>query len=112
MSENATTVPIKGLGTVNLRDLWKGLYYIIIGQVIAMVSFLSINLLQEHPHFPTWVEWLPYIKSSVYMLGGYIGGKLGINNVGQIFKKDQNVVHVDIDSYNELQEKARANEST
>lgn len=107
MSEQtATTVPPKGLGSVKLRDLWKGLYYIAISQVIVMLGLLGENILQEHPHFPTWIQWLPYLKAAVASLAAYLGGKLGVNNVGQIFQKDKPVVHVDVESLKELQEKA------
>lgn len=106
MSEIATTVPPKGLGNVRWKDLVKGIYYACIGQILALIGFMFTGLLQEHPHFPTWVEWLPYVKATLYAIGGYIAGKLGVNNVGQIFQKDKPVVHVDANQLASLQEQA------
>lgn len=106
MAETATTIPPKGLGSVKWNDLLKGLYYAIIGQIVYLVTFFVGSLLQEHPHFPTWAEWLPYIKPIIYQIGGYLVGKLGVNNVGQIGKADKPIVHVDKEELNELQAKA------
>lgn len=111
MSENATTIPPKGLGSVNWNDLLKGIYYACIGQLVALVLFLFNSLLQEHPHFPTWIEWLPYVKATVAAIGGYLLGKFGINNVGQIFQKDKSIVHVDAEELASLQLKAQNNET-
>lgn len=104
--ENGTTVPVKGLGNIKLKDLWKGLYYAIAGQIVALFLFFCNSLLQEHPHFPTWLEWLPYIKATFAAIIGYLGAKFGVNNVGQILQKDKPVVHVDVESLNDLKAKA------
>lgn len=109
MSENATTIPPKGLGSIKLNDLWKGLYYAAIGQVLALAGFFVSGLLTEHPHFPTWAEWLPYVKATVYAIGGYIAGKFGVNNVGQILQPDKPVVHVDAEELKDLRDKADEN---
>lgn len=106
MIENGTTLPPKGLGTIRLRDVLKSLYYACGMQIVALIAFLVSGLLQEHPHFPTWAEWLPYVRATVYAIGGYIGGKLGINNVGQIFTKDKPVVHVDAQELASLRQQA------
>lgn len=110
MSAVATTVPPKGLGSIQWKDFLKGLYYAIIGNVIYLVSFFISSLLQETPHFPTWAEWLPYIKGIAAAFGGYIVGKLGVNNVGQIFQKDKQIVHVDANDLKELENKAAGTE--
>jgi hypothetical protein len=99
--------PPKGLGTINWRDLWKGLYYAAIGQILALIAFLVTSLLQEIPHFPTWVEWLPYIKGTAVAIGGYLAGKFGVNNVGQILKKDRPVVKIDVETLNDLKDNAK-----
>lgn len=104
--ERATTVPPKGLWNIRWFDVLKSLYYACVTQIVALVVFLFASLLQEHPHFPTWAEWLPYIRATVYAMGGYIAGKLGINNVGQILQKDKPVVHVDAVELDTLQQKA------
>ena len=106
MSENGTTIPVKGLGNIKWKDFWKSLYYAAASQIIALVVFFIKNILQLHPHLPTWGEWLPYVQMTVYAIGGYIAAKFGVNNVGQIFQKYQPIVHIDVDSLNELKEKA------
>lgn len=108
MSElkNAEVVPARGIGSLKWNDLLKGLYYAIIGQVLYLIGFFFSSLLQEHPHLPTWAEWLPYLKPVVIQIGGYIVGKLGVNNVGQILTGDKSVVHVDAEEYNDLKAKA------
>lgn len=106
MAEITATIPPKGLGSLQWRDLFKGLYYAAIGQLLALGGFFLTSVLQEHPHFPSWVEWLPYVKATLYAIGGYIGGKLGVNNVGQIWTKDKPIVRVDAQALDELKAKA------
>ncbi len=72
----------------------------------TLAGFLITGLLTEHPHFPSWPEWLPYVKATVYAIGGYLAGKLGVNNVGQILKKDKPIVHVDAQALDQLKAKA------
>lgn len=105
MPELATTIPPKGYGNIRWNDLLKGVYYAIIGQVLYLVSFFVNSVLQEHPHFPAWAEWLPYIKPIALQIGGYLIGKLGVNNVGQIGKRDKEIVHVGKDQLQELTDK-------
>lgn len=102
MSEIATTVPPKGFGSLQARDWLKGLYYAVIGQLVIMLYFLVDNLLQEHPHWPTWAEWLPSVKAFVSTFAGYVLGKIGVNNVGQLFQKDKPIVHVAADELKAL----------
>lgn len=109
MSEGATIVPPKGLGKIRWQDVMKGVYYACIGQLLALIGFFFTSLLQEHPHLPTWVEWLPYVKATLYAIGGYIAGKFGVNNVGQIFTKDKPIVHVDASELASLQQQASQN---
>lgn len=106
MATPTATIPPKGLGNINWNDLWKGLYYAAIGQILALIGFFVSGLLTEHPHFPTWAEWLPYIKSTLYAIGGYLAGKFGVNNVGQILTKDKPIVRVDAEALDELKAKA------
>lgn len=107
-TEVATTIPPKGLFSVQLKDFLKGLYYAAVGNVLYLIGFFINSLLQESPHFPTWAEWLPYVKGITVAIGGYIVGKLGVNNVGQIFQKDKPIVHVDAEDLEHLQNKANA----
>jgi hypothetical protein len=109
MSEEVSSIPPKGLGSIQLRDFWKSLYYAANMQIIALFGFLLTSLLQDHPHFPTWVEWLPYVKATVFAIFGYLTGKFGVNNVGQIFKADQRVVKVDAVKLDELTDNQKKN---
>lgn len=107
MSEIATiTIPPTGLGRIMFwRDLGKGLYYACAGQLLALVSYIGDSILQEHPHFPnTWIEWLPYVKNIAYAASGYVIAKFGVNNIGQIGKKNKPVVLV---SQKHLEEKEK-----
>jgi len=103
------TIPPKGLGSLKLADLWKGLYYAASAQILALIYFLFEQLLTEHPHFPTWIEWLPYVRATVFAILGYLVAKLGVNNVGQIFTKDKPIVRVDAQALDELKAKADSN---
>ena|SRR6185503_4559901 len=105
-----TPPPPKGIGSIQWRDLLKGIYYAAIGQFLALIGFFVSGILTEHPHFPTWIEWLPYVKATVYAIGGYIAGKFGVNNVGQIFKKDKPVVPIAQDTLQDLKDKAATNQ--
>lgn len=108
MPELATTIPPRGLGSIQWKDFLKGLYYAVIGNVIYLITYFVGSILQEQPHFPTWTEWLPYVKGIAYAIGGYLVGKLGVNNVGQILKKDKPIVHVDAIELEELQNKVES----
>lgn len=101
--------PAKGIGTIKWSDLVKGVYYACIGQILYMIGFFFMSLLQEQPRLPTWIEWLPYLKAIAVSIGGYVIGKLGINNVGQPLAKDKPVVHVDVEDLNNLKEQAKTN---
>lgn len=97
----------KGLGSIKWKDLFKGLYYAAVGQILYLAGFFFSSLLQEHPRLPTWPEWLPYIKAIAVAIGGYLVGKLGVNNVGQILTKDKPVVQVSKETLEELKDKAK-----
>ena len=105
MSENAD-VPPKGLGSIKWQDILKGVYYAAIGQLVYLAIYFGNSILQATPHFPTWAEYVPYLKAVFASIGGYILGKLGVNNVGQIFTSDKPVVRMDVNAVNELKQKA------
>lgn len=104
MANQAAIPKTKGIGNIKWADLSKGLYYASIGTILTLVGFIVESILTEHPHFPSWVEILPYIKGVVASLGGYIVGKFGVNNVGQVLQKDKEVVRIDVDTLDDLKE--------
>lgn len=110
MADTHTPPPPKGIGTIQLRDFVKGLYYAGIGQVLLIGGFVISSLLQEKPVLPTWEQYLPYLQSLATTLGGYILGKFGINNVGQILTRDKEVVKIDVATLENLKEKADINQ--
>lgn len=103
MTQNETNKPSKGLGKIYWRDILQSLYYGSIPQIFAIIAFLSESIIAENPHFPTWVEWLPYVKATAGVMGSIIVGKFGINNIGQILKKDKDVVKIDVDTLENLE---------
>ena len=105
-NEKLTPLPPEGFGKIKWHDLAKGLYYAVIGSVLTLLGFLVEGILTETPHLPTWVEILPYIKGVTATIGGYILGQFGINNVGQILKKNKEVVKIDVNTLEDLKEKA------
>ncbi len=109
MAETSTTIPPKGLGSIKWNDLLKGLYYAVSGSAVVYISVIFNSILQERPHFPNWIESLPYLKGIAASFGGYLLGKLGVNNVGQIFTKDKSIVHVDATELKALEQKADDN---
>lgn len=99
-----------GLGKIHVRDFVKGLYYACCGQILGMLYFAFDSILQETPIWPTWAQWLPYIKAFVISVLSYVLGKLGINNVGQILTKNKPVVSVHKDDLQEIIDKAKVAE--
>lgn len=112
MGEKVTPPPPKGIGSVNLRDLVKGLYYATGTQIGIMIWFVIKNLLQEEPAFPTWAEWLPYLNIFVAQLVTYLLSKFGINNVGQIFTANKPVQQIAVDTLTNLKERAAFADTT
>ena len=109
MSQNAD-IPPRGLNSIKWQDLLKGVYYAAIGQLVYLIIYFGDSILQATPHFPTWSEYVPYLKAVFVSIGGYLLGKLGINNVGQIFTSDKAVVKMDVNSVNELKAKVASAE--
>lgn len=89
MGETATTIPPKGLGSISLRDFWKGALVTVFGHLVAMIIFLI-----RQDHWPTWVQWQPYVEVTVYTFLVYLGKNLGTNNVGELFTRDKPTVTV------------------
>jgi len=102
MSENASTIPPKGYGKVGFNDLAKGALIVSFGHITAMIIFLI-----RQDHWPSWVEWQPYVEAGVYTLLGYVGKNLVTNNAGQLFKQDQPLVTVGAEELEKELEKTK-----
>lgn len=101
MPELATTVPPKGIGNIRWADLAKGAILSCSAQILAMLDFWL-----NADHFPTYLEWQPYIKATIYFFVLYLLKNFGTNNVGQFLKADKPIVHVDKEQLQELKDKA------
>lgn len=110
MGEIATHIPPGGLGKIHARDFIKGLYYACCGQMLGMLYFAFDSILQETPIWPTWAEWVPYLRAFLLTVSGYVLGKLGVNNVGEILKKNKPIVAVHADDLQEVIDKAKVAE--
>lgn len=84
MGETANTIPPKGLFSIKGSDWVKGIGIVLFGNITVMILFLI-----EQDHWPSWVEWQPYIKMTVSTLLGYIGKNFFTNNTGQLFTADK-----------------------
>lgn len=104
MGETATTVPPKGLGSLQLSDFWKSLFLAAIVNIL-----LALYPIIQGGHWPTSADFQDMIKSTVAIIIGYLIKNLSTNNVGQILQKDKPVVKADVASLNELKEKANQN---
>lgn len=101
MAENATTIPPQGLGKLKLNDFWKGALIAFGTSVLSGAYFLLTK-----DHFPTWVEFQPYLQTAVAAFIMYVLKNLGTNNVGELLQKDKPVVHVDAQQLDDLKAKA------
>lgn len=102
MEEIGTTIPPKGLGSINLADFLKGLWISVGSSIIAFI-YLFMN---NNWSMPSHADMIPYINAIVIGFISYIGKSLTTNNVGQLFQRDKPIVHVDAEELNALQEKA------
>lgn len=102
MSENASTVPPSGLGTVKFwSDLGKGAFLAVLTNIL-----LALYTIVNNGGLPTHEDWSTILKSTLAILIAYFIKNLSTNNVGQLFTQDKPVVHVDETQFNELKEKA------
>lgn len=103
MAQDATTVPAKGLGSLKLSDFWKSLFLAAIVNVL-----LVLYPIIQGGHWPTSNDLQDMLKSTVAIIIAYLIKNLSTNNVGQILEKDKPVVHVDVETLNDLKEKANS----
>ena len=104
MAETATSIPQKGLWTVKAADFLKGLWMAVGSSVIAF-GFLIIN---NHWRIPSFDQLEPYLNAFSIAFLTYIGKNVVTNNVGELFKKDKPVVHVNAEKLQTLEQKAAA----
>ncbi len=104
MTQEAQTVPPKGLYTLQVSDFVKGLGFVLFGNLAAALIFLI-----RQDHWPSWVEWQPYAESALTVFLAYIGKNFFTNNVGEVFTQDKPVVKVDIETLDNLKQKAQNN---
>lgn len=103
MAQKASNISAKGLGSINLNDFWKG------ALLTVFTSLLSgLYVLLSEDHFPTWIEFKPYVIAALAGFVSYILKNIGTNNVGQILKQDKPVVPVEVEKLEELKDKANS----
>ncbi len=102
MSQQGTTIPPKGLWTLKAQDFIKGLWLAIGSSVLAF----GYAIVQNHWHMLSFVQSEPYINTIAAGFLAYIGKNFASNNVGQLFKADKPVVHVDVQELDDLKAKA------
>lgn len=101
MGQNATTIPPKGLGAIQLSDFWKSLF------LAAIVNILLVLYpIIEGGHWPTSADLQDMLKSTVAIIIAYLIKNLSTNNVGEILTKDKSVVTVAKQDLKDLQDKA------
>ena len=89
MTQDATTIPPKGLGKIGLNDFWKSLLIAAISNVL-----LGLYTIVQSGNFPGKEDWIVMFKSTIAIIISYLLKNLGTNNVGQILQKDKPVVMV------------------
>lgn len=102
MAETTTSIPQKGLWTMKAMDWIKGLGIALGTSILALGSLI----IQNHWKMPTFVVLEPYLDTIGYGFLAYIGKNISTNNVGQLFTKDQPIVHVEASELAALQQKA------
>lgn len=104
MSEIATTIPPKGLGTIQLSDFWKSLLIAALSNIL-----LSLYTIINSGTLPTHADLITMLKTTSAIVLSYLIKNLSTNNVGQLLVKDKPVVTVDKEHLANLQ--AQANEA-
>lgn len=104
MAQIASTIPPKGLGSIQLSDFWKGLLLAALTNIL-----LSLYAIINTGAWPTHADWITMLKATLAIVISYLLKNLGTNNVGQILQKDKSVVHVDATDLKELEAKADQN---
>lgn len=90
MGDTSSSIPQKGIGTLNAMDWVKGLGLALGTSVIALGGLIISN----HWRIPPFAVLEPYLDTIAYGFLAYIGKSLSTNNVGQLFQRDKPVVHV------------------
>ena len=103
MSENASTIPPGGLGTLHISDFLKSLLLAALTNVL-----LGVYTIIQSGNFPTHADWAVMLKSTIAIVISYLLKNLGTNNTGQLLKKDQPVVKVSAEKLDEVIKEADA----
>lgn len=103
MGETSSSVPPKGIGTV---DFWKDLGK---GAFIAAVTnlLLGVYTIVQNNQLPTGEDWATMLKSTLAILIAYFIKNLGTNNVGEMFAKNKPVTTVSTEKLEEVVEQAK-----
>lgn len=104
MTEIATTIPPKGLGSLQLSDFWKSLFIAALMNVL-----LGLYAIINSGAMPTQADWIVMGKSTAAIILSYLIKNFSTNNVGQLFTKDKPIVHVDAEQLTELKQQADNN---
>jgi hypothetical protein len=89
MSQEATTIPPKGLGSLSLNDFWKSLLLAALTNVL-----LELYTIIQSGNWPTHADLITMTKTTFAIILSYLLKNLGTNNAGQLLKKDVSVVSV------------------
>lgn len=102
--EASSIIPPKGLWTLKLKDIINGALVACMPQILAILDFWNSS-----DHWPSYSEWQPYLKMTIYTFIVYVLKNFSTNNVGQLFRADKQVVAVHADTLVELKQKADDN---
>lgn len=88
--QTASTIPPKGLGSIQLSDFWKSLLLAALSNVL-----LGLYSIIQTGAFPTQADLMIMLKSTLAIIISYLLKNLGTNNVGELLKKDKPTIVVD-----------------
>lgn len=102
MGQSSTTVPPKGLGSIQLSDFWKGLLLAALTNVL-----LSLYAIINTGAWPTHADWINMFRATLAIIIAYLLKNLGTNNVGELLQKDKPVVSVEKEGLDKVIDEAK-----
>lgn len=97
MGETASSIPPKGLGSVDFwKDLGKGAFIAALTNIL-----LALYTIVQNGDLPSGEDWGVMLKSTLAIVLAYFIKNFGTNNVGELFTKDKPVVKVDAEKLEE-----------